>query len=166
MTKVTIFWCNNKKDTYYVTEREDISCNGNVLTIKKDNNEKVVIPLRNIMQYNIVTNCNCVIPGGCIPICPNNEFIRFNDESIINDHPSTFFRSEAAFYIFALNHTSGKERCKLLGIKEDLYHSKEKADKWKHRIFTRINPYYCKISGAKEACEKLIWFYKHMTDEE
>lgn len=135
----------------------------------KDNTQEVVIPLRNVLHYDIVEdNCDSVILERSTPNYPTNELIRFIDKRIEPDSgiPKTFFRSEAEFYIFVLNYISGKERCKLLDIREELYHNKEKADEWKNRIFTRINPRYCKIIGAKEACEKLIWFYKHMTDED
>lgn len=78
------------------------------------------------------------------------------------NNPKTFFKSEAEFYIFVLNHIDGPKRAKLLGITEELYLNSEKANEWKNEIFIRINPRYCKIDGAREVYEKLCQIHDHM----
>lgn len=74
------------------------------------------------------------------------------------------FKSLGAKYIFILTNISGSDRCKLLGIEEDMYGDKDKAYNWMKTISDAISFEECDKDTLESAKQKLEYLYKHMID--
>ncbi len=77
-----------------------------------------------------------------------------------------YFRSKKHRFIFALLKLDGRKRAQALGITLDMYYDSDKAYQWYSEIADEIDPKTCDINGAKEAMERLEYFYARMTQKE
>lgn len=59
---------------------------------------------------------------------------------LFKKHNNNFFTSKQAEYIFYLTKLEGKQRNKLLGLKDEHYEDKEVAKKWYREIAKLVHP--------------------------
>lgn len=74
----------------------------------------------------------------------------------------SYFIDEPSMLIFALIFLDGEIRENILGIREELYDSKNKAKYWKARLIKKIHPDICNHPSANEATAKLNSLYERM----
>lgn len=74
----------------------------------------------------------------------------------------SYFLSRESKIIFSLIYLDGETRAELLGITEEMYEIRKKADAWKRRIVAKIHPDKCDHPLAGEATAKALDMYKRM----
>lgn len=89
-----------------------------------------------------------------------------NNEEIIENTNSGYFKNDACRYIFCLLELSGEERMKQLKIYKSLYINKEAAKEWYRNIAKAIHPDSCKEERAGEAMAELASIYDKMVSNE
>ena len=76
------------------------------------------------------------------------------------------FNCDGDKYIWILLNTSGRIRCKELGITEAIYYRKDLCDTWYNEIFSKINQSTADQIFKDAAIDKLNYLYNNMVEDE
>jgi len=78
--------------------------------------------------------------------------------------PDGYFKNDECKYIFCLTEVDGKKRNSYIGLVDDLYENKEKAQRWYRNILKHIHPDNSSNTKAEEAFRELNKIYKNIMD--